>query len=214
MTKPKLQLSLDTDDLRRALAQLSYIAEHVDIIKIGPILALSQGMACVRAIHQLYPQHTLVFDVKMTDASHILTRMAMEAGALWVTLSSAAHPETIRAAKEVAIQLNGDVQIELNGHWTWQDIEAWRYMGINQVIYHLSINAELAGQTWQERDFQSIKRLIDLGLDVSVNGGVKPDNVSMFKNLDIKTLIIGRSLLQDGGQMLAEAFHRELDMYW
>lgn len=214
MTKPKLQLSLDTDDLRRALAQLSHIAEHIDIIKIGPILALSQGIACVRAIHQLYPNHTLVFDVKMTDASHILTRMAMEAGAHWVTLSSAAHPETIRAAKEVAIQLNGDVQIELHGHWTWQDIEAWRYMGINQVIYHRSLNAELAGQTWQERDLDCIKRLIELGLDVSVNGGVKPNNVGMFKHLELKTLIIGRSLLQNESHALAEEFHRELNLYW
>ncbi len=51
--------------------------------------------------------------MKILDASAILTRLAMDAGANWVTVSAAAHIETIRSAKKVTDRFDGEVQIEL-----------------------------------------------------------------------------------------------------
>lgn len=80
--------------------------------------------------------------------------MALESGANWGTVSAEAHIETIRAAKKVADELGGEIQIGLYGHWTLKDDQAWIDMGITQAIYHRSRDAELAGVIWSEADLE------------------------------------------------------------
>ncbi|MDP5255423.1 MULTISPECIES: 3-keto-L-gulonate-6-phosphate decarboxylase UlaD [unclassified Vibrio] len=214
MTKPLLQVALDIEDTQQAIEQLNFIADQVDIIEVGTILAVSQGLNAVRAIRRHFPHHLIVFDVKITDASRMLAQMAFRAGANWITVSAAAHIETIRAAQSVAKEHNGEVQIELYGHWTWQDVQQWKAMGIEQVIYHRSRDAELAGLDWSQADLDCLERLRSYGMQVSITGGITPDSLSLFKHLDVKAFIAGRALLADDGLRHADAFHHNIQLHW
>ncbi len=214
MPKPLLQMALDATDLDSALASIEHVAHKLDVIEVGTILAFAHGVDAVRILREKYPDHTIVCDMKITDASAILSRLAMEAGANWVTVSAAAHIETIRAAKKVTDEFNGEVQIELYGHWTMEDAKAWVEMGITQAIYHRSRDAELAGVSWTADDLAKMKQLSDLGIELSITGGIVPEDLHLFKNLSAKSFIAGRALAGKNGVEIADAFHLEIEKYW
>ncbi|GAB3481752.1 3-keto-L-gulonate-6-phosphate decarboxylase UlaD [Marinomonas epiphytica] len=214
MTKPLLQIALDSTDINTALQTAQKIANYVDVIEVGTILAFANGVESVRLLRNQHPEHVIVCDMKITDASAILTRMALQAGANWVTVSAAAHIETIRAAHKVTQELGGEVQIELYGHWTLEDAKAWVDMGIKQAIYHRSRDAELAGVTWTEEDLTLMKALSDLGIELSITGGIVPEDLGLFRELKVKAFIAGRALASEQGQQIAESFHTEISKYW
>ncbi len=97
--------------------------------------------------------------------------MCFEANADWVTVICCADINTAKGALDVAKEFNGDVQIELTGFWTWEQAQAWRDAGIQQVVYHRSRDAQAAGVAWGDADISAIKRLADMGFKVTVTGG-------------------------------------------
>ena len=214
MTKPLLQIALDATDIQTAMASVENIADYVDVIEIGTILAFAHGVKSVTLLREKYPQHVIVCDMKITDASAILTKMALAAGANWVTVSAAAHIETIRAAYKVAEECSGEIQIELYGHWTLEDAKGWVDIGITQAIYHRSRDAELAGVTWTQEDLIKMKALSDLGIELSITGGIVPEDLYLFKDLKVKSFIAGRALVSEEGRSIAESFHNEIKKYW
>ncbi|CAM3502706.1 3-keto-L-gulonate-6-phosphate decarboxylase SgbH [Vibrio aerogenes CECT 7868] len=214
MKKPLLQLALDSSGLETALLHASRVADHVDVIEAGTVLAFAQGMNAVRELRARYPSHRLVCDMKLLDAGEVLAAGAFSAGADWITVGAAAHIETISAAHRVATQMGGEVQIELFGHWTLEDARLWIRHGINQVIYHRSRDAQAAGVCWGEKDLTLMKALSDLGMRVSVTGGIVPDDVHLFREIDVQAFIAGRALTGDNGVQMAEAFHAAIERDW
>ncbi len=195
MRKPLLQLALDTFDLPSALAPLQQAAPHIDIIEVGTILCLSEGMGAVRVIRSLFPDKTILADVRIAEAGGIIAKMAFEAGADWVSVVSGAAPSTAEVVYDVAQQQGGDVQIELSDGWTWQQAARWREIGIDQAIIHRSRDAEAQGElAWGRADLDNIRRLADMGYRVTVAGSVGVNDVSTFAGIPVYIFISGRAI--------------------
>ena len=149
MSLPMLQVALDNQTLASAYETTRLIAEEVDIIEVGTILCVGEGVRAVRDLKALYPHKIVLADAKIADAGKILSRMCFEANADWVTVICCADINTAKGALDVAKEFNGDVQIELTGFWTWEQAQAWREAGIQQVVYHRSRDAQAAGVAWR-----------------------------------------------------------------
>ncbi|MER0304104.1 3-keto-L-gulonate-6-phosphate decarboxylase UlaD [Vibrio vulnificus] len=214
MTKPMIQIALDQTNLTDAIAVASNVHSYVDVIEVGTILAFAEGMNAVSTLRENHPDHILVCDMKTTDGGAILARMAFEAGADWITVSAAAHIATIEACKKVADEFNGEIQIEIYGNWTMQDAQAWVDLGITQAIYHRSRDAELAGVGWTEADLNKMRQLSQLGLELSITGGIVPEDIYLFEGIKAKTFIAGRALAGEQGQQTAEALKAQINSYW
>ncbi len=195
MQIPLLQLALDTHDLPSALAPLQQAAPNIDIIEVGTILCLSEGMNAVRIIRSLFPDKTILADVRIAEAGGIIAKMAFEAGADWVSVVSGAAPSTAEVVYDVAQQYGGDVQIELSDGWTWDLAEHWREIGIDQAIIHRSRDAEAQGKlTWCTADLDNIRRLAIMGYRVTVAGSVGVDDIPMFAGIPVYIFIAGRAI--------------------
>lgn len=214
MTKPLLQIALDSTDLATAVTIANRVESFVDVIEIGTILAFAEGMIAVSTLRKRHPNHIIVCDMKTTDGGAILARMAFDAGANWITVSAAAHIATIAACKKVADEFGGEIQIELYGNWTLEDAKSWVGLGIQQAIYHRSRDAELAGVNWTEDDLSRMRALSELGLAISITGGIVVEDIHLFQGIHAKTFIAGRALAANDGQKTAEALKAEVDKYW
>ncbi|MGR6981555.1 3-keto-L-gulonate-6-phosphate decarboxylase UlaD [Testudinibacter sp. P27/CKL/0425] len=215
MTKPLLQIALDSLNLETALTTAENVAGYVDIIEVGTILAFAEGMSAVSALRKAHPKHILVCDMKTTDGGAILAKMAFEAGADWITVSAAAHIATIGACKKVADEFGREIQIELYGNWTLDDAKKWVDLGITQAIYHRSRDAELAGVGWTEDDLVKMQQLSNLGLQLSITGGIVPEDMHLFAPIkNAKAFIAGRALVGEKGKATAEAIRAEIEKYW
>lgn len=195
MDQPKLQIALDTYDLPSALSPLQKAAPHIDVIECGTILCLAEGMHAVRVIRSLFPDKLILADVRIAEAGSLISKMAFDAGADWVSVVSGATLNTVEAVIKEAAKHHGDVQIELIDGWTWEQAQQWRALGIQQVITHRSRDGEAKGElTWSQRDFDEIRRLADLGFKVTVTGGVKPADVPLFAGVPVYVFITGRGI--------------------
>ena len=146
MPRPLLQLALDTPDLPSALAPLQQAAPHIDIIEVGTILCLAEGFGAVRIIRSLFPQKTILADVRIAEAGGIIARMAFEAGADWVSLVSGAALSTAEVVHATAQEHGGQAQVELSEGWTWAQAKRWREIGIDQAIIPPQPRCRSAGQ--------------------------------------------------------------------
>lgn len=206
MERPKLQIALDTYDLPSALGPLQRAHPHINIIEVGTILCLAQGMDAVRIIRSLYPDKTILADVRIAEAGSIISKMCFDAGADWVSVVSGATMTTAEVVLKEAQKRGGDVQIELIDGWTWEQVRQWRDLGIQQIITHRSRDAEAKGElTWSQRDFDEIRQLAEMGYKVTVTGGVNPEDVPLFAGVPVDIFIAGRAIrgAADPGQAAA-----------
>lgn len=211
MSRPKLQIALDHNDLEHALADIFKVGEIVDIIEVGTILCLQEGQKAIRCIRGMYPEKTLVADTKCADAGGTVAKNIADAGADFMTVICCATIPTMEAAQKEVKEL----QVELYGDWTYEQAADWRKIGIKQAIYHQSRDALFSGETWGEKDLAKVQKLIDMGFNVSVTGGLDVDTLKLFKGMDVYTFITGRGITSaDDPVQAATDFQNEIKRIW
>ena len=213
MELPKLQLALDTLDLPSALGPLQKASAYLDVIEIGTILCLAEGMRAVRIIRSLFPEKILLADVRIAEAGGLISKMAFDAGANWVSVVSGATMTTVEVVAREAQKNKGEVQIELIDGWTMEQAREWRNLGIEQVITHRSRDSEAKGDlTWSERDFNEIRMLAEMGFKVTVTGGVGLSDIPLFAGVPVYVFIVGRGIYKaDHPEIAARSFRNAIE---
>lgn len=132
-----------------------------------------------------------------------------------MTIICAAPLATIEKGHAVAAARGGEIQIELFGNWTFDDARDWYNTGVRQAIYHRGRDAQASGQQWGEVDLARMKALSDIGLELSVTGGITPADLPLFKDINVKAFIAGRALSGAAHpQQVAEEFHTRIRDIW
>lgn len=211
MKRPKLQVALDQNNLEDALRIAIQAGPELDVVEAGTILQLQEGNAAVKCLKAAFPNKIIVSDTKCADAGKTVARNSKNVGADWMTVICCATLPTMKAAKK---ELN-DLQVELYDGWTWDDAKKWREIGIDQVVYHQSRDALLAGEVWGEKDLNIVKTFIDMGFKVSVTGGLTAETIKLFKGIPVWTFIAGRAITGASDPRKAAAeIRKEIDKYW
>lgn len=207
LQRPKLQIALDTTDMPSALRPLNAAISQIDVIECGTILIIAEGLKAVREVRALYPNKTILADVRIVEAGALIARNCFEAGASWVSVVAGASMTTVEQVVKVADEFGGEVQIELGENYDPEQAREWRRLGVTQVIVHRSRDAEVAGKlTWGPDDIQRIKELHDMGFMVTVTGGVKAEDLPFFKGAPVGVIISGRGIVK-ADDPLAAAKH-------
>ena len=213
--RPLLQIALDQTDLISALKVVDKIKDHVDIVEAGTILCVSEGIRVIRILRALCPKKIIVCDLKVADAGEVLARQAFDAGATFMTVVCAAPLATMLKAKEVADAHQGEIQVELFGNWTFEDAASWVKAGIRQAIYHRGRDAQASGQGWSQADLDKMKKLSDLGVELSITGGVTPDSLETFRDINAKAFIAGRAISDTPDPAAsADEFRQQIARLW
>src|SRR2546429_560520 len=77
----RLQLAIDTQTLSEAEALVSRVRDLVDVVEVGTPLVIREGVGAVRRLRPVFPDLTLVADLKLVDGGHFEATPAFEAGA-------------------------------------------------------------------------------------------------------------------------------------
>ncbi|EFH7842648.1 3-keto-L-gulonate-6-phosphate decarboxylase UlaD [Escherichia coli] len=215
MSRPLLQLALDHSSLEAAQRDVTLLKDSVDIVEAGTILCLNEGLGAVKALREQCPDKIIVADWKVADAGETLAQQAFGAGANWMTIICAAPLATVEKGHAMAQRCGGEIQIELFGNWTLDDARNWHRIGVRQAIYHRCRDAQASGQQWGEADLARMKALSDIGLELSITGGITPADLPLFKDIRVKAFIAGRALAgaTNPAQVAAE-FHAQIDAIW
>lgn len=195
MSRPLLQLALDHSSLEAAQRDVTLLKDSVDIVEAGTILCLNEGLGAVKALREQCPNKIIVADWKVADAGETLA--------------------TVEKGHAMAQRCGGEIQIELFGNWTLDDARDWHRIGVRQAIYHRGRDAQASGQQWGEADLARMKALSDIGLELSITGGITPADLPLFKDIRVKAFIAGRALAGAANPaQVAGDFHAQIDAIW
>ncbi|ELJ0067818.1 orotidine 5'-phosphate decarboxylase [Shigella flexneri] len=195
MSRPLLQLAPDHSSLEAAQRDVTLLKDSVDIVEAGTILCLNEGLSAVKALREQCPDKIIVADWKVADAGETLA--------------------TVEKGHTMAQRCGGEIQIELFGNWTLDDARDWHRIGVRQAIYHRGRDAQASGQQWGEADLARIKALSDIGLELSITGGITPADLPLFKDIRVKAFIAGRALAGSANPaQVAGDFHAQIDAIW
>jgi 3-hexulose-6-phosphate synthase len=113
LTFPIVQISLDLTSLDEALETAAIAVDAgVDWLEAGTPLLLAEGLRAVQKLHERFPNHPIVADLKTMDGGYLEARMMAEAGASVVVVMGRAHEATIRrvvdAGRDFSVKVMGD----------------------------------------------------------------------------------------------------------
>ena len=213
--RPLLQLALDELSLEDAYKVLDTgVDEVVDIIECGTILIGSEGRKAVSILRDRYPHKKLVADFKIADSGKVMAGMLLDGKPDLITVICAANHKTMKAVVDEIKDrnLNTEVQMELYGNWTFDEIDIWKNIGINHVVLHHSVD-ETAG--WSDKELDIVRKLCDKNIHVTVTGGIDLDSIELFKGLPIYCIIAGRSIRKaDNPKLEAQKMKDKIIEIW
>jgi len=216
LPKPRLQVALDTTDLAEALRPLNQAIPQIDVIECGTILIIAEGLRAVREIRALYPDKTILADIRIAEAGTLLATNCFKAGASWVSVVAGASLTTVAQVVKVANEYGGEVQIELGETYDAETAREWRRLGAEHVIVKRSRDREAAGDlSWGPNDVERIHELADMGFTVTVTGGVTVADLDTFAGAPVGVVIAGRAIVKaDDPLAAARELQNKLAEVW
>ncbi|MBA3868026.1 MAG: orotidine 5'-phosphate decarboxylase [Anaerolineae bacterium] len=109
---PLLQLALD-GTLEQAVAVLGLVAPLVDIVELGTPLLYREGIRVATHIHHLFPEVTLLADMKILDAGEEEASIAFDAGCQYVTVLGVSPDKTIQGVVAAANRYGSEVMVDM-----------------------------------------------------------------------------------------------------
>ncbi len=171
-----LQVALDFVDLHRAVKVAEAAIEGgADWLEIGTPLIKSEGMNAVRHVRKLFPDRTLIADMKTMDAGRAEMEMAAKAGANIAVVMGNAQDSTIRECIQAGKNYGIKVCVDCidNGKIVERaaDIEGW---GADYIAVHTTIDDQMYGRS----PFDTLRLVCSkVKIPVAVAGGINSENI-------------------------------------
>jgi 3-hexulose-6-phosphate synthase/6-phospho-3-hexuloisomerase len=192
---PRVQLSLDLQTMADALptAEIA-VKAGVDWLEVGTPLILGEGLHAVAALHQKYPDHPIIADLKTMDAGYLEAEMMFKNGASFVVVMGQAHEHTIReavrAAKDYGGYVMGDIMLCPDKVGMAVQMEA---MGVDVVIVHTGLDERHAEKGKSPLDdLKKVRAAVKIPLQAV--GGLSIDQAAQCPALGASLVVIGAPL--------------------
>ena len=203
----KLQLALDDISLSDALALVERIQAHVDIVEVGTPLIIEEGLAPVRQLKAKFPHLEVLADVKIMDAGEYEARLALEAGADYVTVLGVTDLATVAGCLKTAERYQRTVVVDMI---CVEDlpkrIEALERIGVNALAVHTGVDQQALGRT--PLDDLRLMKAHSQNSKIFVAGGITLENLPQYIALDADVAIVGGGIRHSADPVRqARAFH-------
>ncbi|MFH1612392.1 MAG: 3-hexulose-6-phosphate synthase, partial [bacterium] len=194
--KPILQLALDFVDLSRAIkvAEESVIG-GIDWLEVGTPLIKSVGVGAIRKIRDIFPNKTIIADMKTMDAGRIEVEMAFKSGANIVSVLGTTSDFTILECVETAKNYGGKIIVDLinisieNLVKRTKEVEK---LGVDYIGIHFSIDEQMSGEI---SFFEKLKEVVEnVSIPVAIAGGINSETIVDAINAGASIIVIGAAI--------------------
>ena len=191
--KPILQLALDFVDLKRALKSAEAgIAGGVDWLEAGTPLIKSEGLHAVRELRRLFPNVTIVADMKIMDAGRTEVETAAKAGANIVDVLGASSDATVRECIQAGKNYGAKIVVDMIAV---EDVlsraKQVEDFGADYVSVHCAIDEQMEGKD----PFDALRQVSEaLSIPVAVAGGINSETAARAVEAGAAIVIVGGAI--------------------
>lgn len=187
----RLQLALDRLTKEKCIQIVDETFDFIDVIEIGTGVIKEYGMSIVREMHQLYPDKTLLADMKTCDAGAHEAKQAFEAGADIITVMAFSSDATITDTLKVAKEFDKQVMVDLLEIHSKDRIAQLQDLGVDLVSLHVGKDKQQGGGTFNTDLFSLVK---GFHFDVTVAGGINLETLPTIIKEKPHTIIVGSAV--------------------
>jgi len=191
--KPILQLALDFVDLKRALKSAEAgIAGGVDWIEAGTPLIKSEGLHAVRELRRLFPDTTIIADMKIMDTGRVEVETAAKAGANIVDVLGASSDATIRECIQAGKNYGAKIVVDMIAvDDVLSRAKLAEDLGADYVSVHCAVDEQMEGKD----PFDTLRQVSQaLSIPVAVAGGVNSETAALAVEAGASIVIVGGAI--------------------
>ena len=191
--KPILQLALDFVDLKRALKSAKAgISGGVDWLEAGTPLIKSEGLHAVRELRRLFPNSTIVADMKIMDAGRTEVETAAKAGANIVDVLGASSDATIRECIQAGKNYGAKIVVDMIAvDDVLSRAKQVEDFGADYVSVHCAIDEQMEGKD----PFDVLRQVGEaLSIPVAVAGGINSETAARAVEAGAAIVIVGGAI--------------------
>ncbi len=187
------QMALDSLDFDGTVALATKVAPHVDILEIGTPCIKHNGIKLLEVLRAKFPNNKILVDLKTMDAGFYEAEPFYKAGADICTVLGTADIGTIKGVIDVANKYGKKAQVDLINvaDKKARTIEVAK-LGAHIIGVHTGLDQQAAGQT-PFNDLGMVAAL-NLGVDISVAGGVKAATTQQVKDAGATIIVAGAAI--------------------
>jgi len=190
----KLQISFDIPDLDKALQIASTIHERLTIIEVGSLLIYKYGDNAIRQFRELFPQKTILANMKIVDKGKEATIIAINAGADWVTVLAGTNRNIIHTVCSTAHALGKKVMLDLiDTNSPGQSALEAQSLGVDALLFHKPVDDDVQLTTLERWDM--VKG--NTKLPIFVSGNVNRTNIATVLEIAPDGVVIGKSIIEN-----------------
>lgn len=188
----KLQISFNTTNLHHALATAQEIADYADIIELGTLLLLNNGIEAVQEFRNTFPNKPLLIDAKIVNHGKEIIALLQKHDVDWVSLMAGTDKSIIHATCSAAATSKTKIMLDLldSGSLAQSALEA-KSLGAEAIKFHHPYgNNDLFAFTekWElVRDNSS--------LPVFVSAKITRENITAIARLNPYGIVIGSAII-------------------
>jgi 3-hexulose-6-phosphate synthase/6-phospho-3-hexuloisomerase len=186
----KLQIALDVITIEDAVAIVNKAVRAGNfLIEAGTPLIKAEGMRAIRELRKIFPDMTIVADMKTMDAGYIEAELAIEAGADIISVLGAAADSTIEEALK-ATKANGKkLMVDLIGvKDKISRVERLEDIGVDYILVHTGIDEQKVGKD----PFDDLKQIASATkVSLAVAGGINDKSIERLKEYSVEIVIVG-----------------------
>ena len=186
-------MALDSLDFDATVALATKVAPHVDILEIGTPCIKHNGIKLLEVLRAKFPKNKILVDLKTMDAGFYEAEPFYKAGADICTVLGTADLGTIKGVIDVANKYGKKAQVDLinvtDKKTRTQEVVK---LGAHIIGVHTGLDQQAAGQT-PFNDLAMVAGL-DLGVDISVAGGVKAATTQQVKDAGATIIVAGAAI--------------------
>lgn len=191
--KPILQLALDFVDLKRALKSAKAgVAGGVDWLEAGTPLIKSEGLHAVRELRRLFPDTTIIADMKIMDTGRVEVETAAKAGANIVDVLGASSDATIRECIQAGKNYGAKIVVDMIAvNDVISRAKLAEDLGADYVTVHCAIDEQMEGKD----PFDILRQVAkSLSIPVGVAGGINSETTAMAVDAGASIVIVGGAI--------------------
>jgi 3-hexulose-6-phosphate synthase/6-phospho-3-hexuloisomerase len=188
-----LQVALDLLNEHRALAiAKDSVKGGADWLEAGTPLIKSEGMEVVRKLKDLFPDKTLVADMKTMDTGAFETEMAAKAGANVVVVLAASDDSTIKDALKSARKYGAKLMVDLIGvEDKLSRAKQLEKIGADYLCMHVGIDEQMIGK----KPVEILKTIVkNTDIPVAVAGGINSETAAEVVKAGASIIIVGGAI--------------------
>lgn len=193
--KPVLQVALDFANMHRALEiAKEAVNGGADWLEVGTPLIKSEGLEVVRVIKKMFPENTIVADMKTMDTGSFEVEIAAKAGADVIILLGTADDSTIREAVEAGERYGAKIMVDLLNidDMITRSVELER-LGVNYICVHVGIDQQMRGMN----PLETLKQVVEVvGVPVAVAGGINSETSAKSVEAGASIIIVGGAIIK------------------